>query len=202
MYTPSAGGPDRVSAVVPDWSREEARSWWDPSRRLLKSIRDYQRWRGRSGFVRQILCRLCVLRHGFWTAITGAQIPLSCRLGGGLLIPHPNGIVISPDATLGPNCLVFQQVTIGTNGTYSGAPTIGGHVDIGAGAKLLGDVHISDHAKIGANAVVLCDVPEGATAGRKSPAAQIVPRARPAQNRPPPGARPGVIAPWPRGNGV
>ena len=29
-------------------------------------------------------------------------------------MPHPNGIVIHPDAEIGPNCLLFQQVTIGT----------------------------------------------------------------------------------------
>ena len=82
---------------------------------------------------------------------------------GGLMIPHPNGVVIHPDAVIGPNCLLFQQVTIGTCGPLAGTPRIGGHVDIGAGAKVLGGVHIGDHVKVGANAVVLCDVPSGAT---------------------------------------
>lgn len=78
------------------------------------------------------------------------------------MLPHPNGVVIHPDAEIGPNCLIFQQVTIGTrNGA---APRIEGHVDIGAGAKIIGAITICRHAKIGANAVVLCDVPEGASA--------------------------------------
>jgi serine O-acetyltransferase len=105
---------------------------------------------------------MAVLRHHFWSVITGADIPLNCRLGGGLLLPHPNGIVIHPDADIGPNCLLFQQVTI-ANGS-GGAPKIKGHVDIGAGAKILGGITIGEHAKIGANAVVLTDVPSGATA--------------------------------------
>jgi serine O-acetyltransferase len=88
---------------------------------------------------------------------------LNCRLGGGLLIPHPNGIVIHPEVELGPNCLVFQQVTIGTR-DGSGVPRIEGHVDIGAGAKIIGALTIGRHATIGANAVVLEDVPAGATA--------------------------------------
>ena len=68
-----------------------------------------------------------------------------------------------PDAKIGPNCLIFQQVTIGSkNG--SKPPIIGGHVDIGAGAKVLGEIIIGNHAKIGANAVVLIDVPEGRSA--------------------------------------
>jgi serine O-acetyltransferase len=94
--------------------------------------------------------------------VTGADIPLNCKLGGGLLLPHPNGIVIHPEAEIGPNCLLFQQVTLGVGDR--GAPKIGGHVDIGAGAKILGPVTIGRHARIGANAVVINDVPEGATA--------------------------------------
>jgi serine O-acetyltransferase len=95
--------------------------------------------------------------------VTGADIPINCQIGAGLLIPHPNGIVIHPDAKLGVNCLIFQQVTIGTRDDR-GVPTIDGHVDIGAGAKVLGSVHIGAHARIGANAVVITDVPSGAEA--------------------------------------
>lgn len=97
-----------------------------------------------------------MLRHRFWAAVSGADIPLNCRIGGGLLIPHPNGIVIHPASQIGPNCLILQQVTIGSG--KSGVPTLGGHVDVGAGAKILGAVHIGDHAVIGANAVVVDDV--------------------------------------------
>ena len=95
--------------------------------------------------------------------MTGADIPLNCQVEGGLKAPHPNGIVIHPDAKIGPNCIIFQQVTIGkTDG--KGPSKIGVHVDIGAGAKILGDIYIGDHARIGANAVVLSDVEPGATA--------------------------------------
>ena len=79
-------------------------------------------------------------------------------------MPHPNGIVIHPMARIGPNCLIFQQVTIGTRRGVKMLPMIGGHVDIGAGAKILGNVRIGDHASIGANAVVLKDVSAGKTA--------------------------------------
>ncbi len=79
------------------------------------------------------------------------------------MMPHPNGIVIHPNAVIGPNCLIFQQVTIGTI-DGSTEPVIEGHVDIGAGAKILGSVRVGAHARIGANAVVLIDVPAGRTA--------------------------------------
>jgi serine O-acetyltransferase len=158
-------GAATVSAAEPDWSRERCVCCkWDPGRRLLRAIRRYQRWKGRAGPVGWLISKWAVLAHRFWSVVTGADIPINSRIGGGLSIPHPNGIVINPGATVGPNCLIFQQVTIGYGGPKPGNPTIGGHVDIGAGAKILGGVTIGDHAKIGANAVVLCDVPAGATA--------------------------------------
>jgi serine O-acetyltransferase len=142
--------------MEPDWSRE-AKRWfaWNPPRSLLASIRAYQR----GGLIAR---KIAVARHRFWSVVTGADIPINSQLGGGLLIPHPNGIVIHPGAQIGVNCLLFQQVTIGHG--PGGIPTIGDHVDVGAGARILGRLHVGDHAIIGANAVVLSDVPTGATA--------------------------------------
>jgi serine O-acetyltransferase len=154
-----------VSATNPDWSREKcSRFRWDPPRQLLRAIRLYQRAAQEQGPLSSLRRRLSVLQHRFWSVVSGAEIPLTCQIGGGLLIPHPNGIVIHPDATIGPNCLFFQQVTIGT-GPTPGVPQLGGHVDVGAGAKILGGVRIGDHARIGANAVVVTDIPRAATVG-------------------------------------
>lgn len=151
-----------ISDIDPDWSREHKAFFsWNPAKSLLASIRSYQKYKDNP--LCYFLSKLAVTRHLFWSAITGADIPLNCNIGGGLLIPHPNGIVIHPDAVIGPNCLIFQQVTIGTV-DGSAKPIIAGHVDIGAGAKVLGGVRIGAHAKIGANAVVLRDVPAGKTA--------------------------------------
>lgn len=153
-----------VSATEPDWQREHKRFWqWAPSRALLASIRSWQRHRARRGPVHRLLAAVAVLRHRFWSVVTGADIPLNCQIGGGLLLPHPNGVVIHPDAVIGVNCLIFQQVTLGAGGS-PGLPVLQGHVDIGAGAKVLGGVTLGAHAKVGANAVVLVDVPPGATA--------------------------------------
>lgn len=146
--------PPGISSTEPDWSRERRRPGeWSPGKSLLASIRAYQRHTG-------LLRSVAILRHRLWSAVSGADIPVNARIGGGLLIPHPNGIVIHPDARIGPNCLLFQQVTIGD---ADGIPVIGGHVDVGAGAKILGPITVGDHARIGANAVVLTDVPAGAT---------------------------------------
>jgi serine O-acetyltransferase len=131
---------------------------------LLRALREYQQLAALGGARFAARRAAVVARYRFWAAISGSDIPLNANLGGGLLIPHPNGIVVHPDAAVGPNCLIFQQVTIGAGGKTPGVPRIGGHVNIGAGAKILGGVTIGDHSKIGANAVVISDVPAWATA--------------------------------------
>jgi serine O-acetyltransferase len=154
-----------ISAEIPDMTREAVRfGRWVPARSLLAALRDYESVRHSRRPDRVLRRWGSVLRHRFWSAVSGADIPLGCQIGGGLLLPHPNGVVVHPDARIGVNCLLFQQVTLGTGGPLPGAPTLAGHVDVGAGAKILGGVRIGEHAVIGANAVVLIDVPAGATA--------------------------------------
>jgi len=150
-----------VSSKTPDFDREKLKCFWDPGRQLLASIRRYQRVRYKKSMFNWVVSKLSVIQHCFWSVVTGADIPLNSNLGGGLLITHPNGIVIHPKAIIGPNCLIFQQVTIGSRD--GGIPTIGGHVDIGAGAKIIGNIKIGNHVRIGANSVVLGDVPDGCT---------------------------------------
>lgn len=146
-----------VSATEPDWTREHRRPGeWHPGKAILASIRAYQR------ATNPLSRKIAVLRHRFWSIVSGADIPINCRIGGGMRMPHPNGIVIHPKVDIGPNCMIFQQATLGA--TEEGTPRIGGHVDIGAGAKIIGPVSVGDHARIGANAVVITDVPAGATA--------------------------------------
>lgn len=151
-----------ISATEADWQRERITAGrYEPWKRLLQTIRSYQSLE--EHVLASLLKPVTVCRYRFWSAVCGADIPLNTVIGGGLILTHPNGVVIHPQSRIGVNCLIFQQVTIGV-GTKPGLPVIGGHVDIGAGAKILGGISIGDHAKIGANSVVLDDVPAGATA--------------------------------------
>ena len=163
LYTcrPPLGVSTEISAEIPDWTREQPRDFWDPGRKSLRAIRDYQRWQQSNRALKNLACKWIIVRYRLWSVVSGADIPLDCKIGGGLLLNHPNGIVIHPDAVIGVNCLIFQQVTIGA--TEKGVPEIGGHVDIGAGAKVIGRVKIGKNAIIGANAVVVDDVETGAT---------------------------------------
>lgn len=151
--------------MVPDPTREAVAPWaWNPGRRLIRSIRLYAKGVKVGGAFGAALKRFAIIEHTFWSSVTSSDVPLVLEIGVGLLLPHPVGIVIHPNVKIGPNCLIFQQVTLGTRGAQEGVPVIGGHVDIGAGAKILGGVTIGNHARIGANAVVLTDVPAGAAA--------------------------------------
>ncbi len=151
---PSEGS---VSACNAEWTREH-KHWlaWNPGRSLLVSIRGYQRSDGRNAPYHAVLRCGYVLRHHFWSAVSGADIPLNSKIGGWPLIPHRNGIVIHPASDIGPNCLILQQVTIESG--QGGVPTLWGHGHVGAGTKILGAVHIGHYAVIGANASVVEDV--------------------------------------------
>lgn len=76
-------------------------------------------------------------------------------------------IFISGEAKIGANCVIFQQVTIGSitivGSRNSGAPQIGDNVYIGAGAKIIGGIKVGNNVRIGANAVVHTDVPDNTT---------------------------------------
>ena len=127
-----------------------------PGAKLIRTLRDWDK------ATNVLSKKIAVLRHRFWSVATGADIPINCKLSGGFLIPHPCGIVVHPEVEVGPNCLIFQNVTLGMRN--GGVPKLGGHVLVGAGAVVLGRIVIGDHAVIGANAVVLQDVPDGASA--------------------------------------
>lgn len=103
-----------------------------------------------SGIGKYIVCRI------FWKPMDTCYINTE-KIGGGLFLEHGFSTVISA-RTIGENCWINQQVTIGyTNNTD--APSIGNNVSIKAGAIIIGDVHIGDNSVIGAGAVVTHDVP-------------------------------------------
>lgn len=79
------------------------------------------------------------------------------NIGGGLYIEHGFSTIITAKS-IGENCWINQQVTIGFKNSKS--PIIGDNVRISCGAKILGDIKVGNNAVIGANAVVLKDVPE------------------------------------------
>ncbi len=112
-----------------------------------------------------------------------ASIVEQTKIDGRITFPHGlNGILISTGATIGKNCTIFHQVTIGSNtadgSKHTGFPVIGDNVMIGAGAKIIGGVKIGNNVRIGANCVVVEDVPDNATVVMQKPRVIIHKEAR------------------------
>lgn len=96
--------------------------------------------------------------------LTGIQLPLGTVIGGGLLFNHYSGIVLAKSVTIGENCTIFQNVTIGRTWNNTPPPVIGSGVILCAGCKVIGNVKIGDNVIVGANAVVTKDIPDNCVA--------------------------------------
>ncbi|MCI8392473.1 MAG: serine O-acetyltransferase [Clostridia bacterium] len=96
---------------------------------------------------------------------TGIEIHPGAKIGNNLFIDHGTGIVIGETATIGDNCTIYHDVTLGGTGKdkYKRHPDIGNNVMIGTGTKILGPIKIGDNVKVGANSTILKDVPSNVT---------------------------------------
>jgi serine O-acetyltransferase len=108
------------------------------------------------------------IRHAY-----GCSIASTARLHGGVILPHPQGIVIGPGVVVGPGAWIFQNVTIGGAPGKAGMPRVGADARIYCGAVLTGPIAVGDDVMVGANAVVARDVP-GRTLVR-CPPAEVLP---------------------------
>ena len=89
----------------------------------------------------------------------GCAIASTARLHGGLILPHPQGIVVGADVVVGPRSWIFQNVTLGGMPGRVGMPRVGADARIFAGAVLAGPIVVGDSVMVGANAVVHRDEP-------------------------------------------
>ncbi len=84
----------------------------------------------------------------------GIEIQSEAQIGGGLLIPHPNGVIIGA-VVMGEDCVVGQNATIGVRpGLNKKKPSIGSRVFVGPGSVVFGSIVIGDGATIGPLTVV------------------------------------------------
>ena len=70
---------------------------------------------------------------------TGLEIHPGAIIGKRLFIDHGMGIVIGETATIGNDCTIYHNSTLGGTGKdkYKRHPDIGNNVMVGAGAKVL-----------------------------------------------------------------
>ncbi len=137
---------------------------WDPPRKLVKAIRDYQHWKalanGKNRILRPValcLSKIAVIRHRFWQVANSCEIPINTKLGHSFNLVHATGVIIHSQANIGHGVTLLGRNTITAN------VTVGDKVEVGTGAVIIGKtgrpVTIGCGAVIGANAVVVKDVP-------------------------------------------
>lgn len=117
----------------------------------------------------------------------GSYIGFNTSFDNCPLFPHSyNGIFIPDDAHIGKNCVIYQQVTIGStylenmdnaegleNISFKFGPlTIDDNCYIGVGAKIIGKVTIGNNVKIVVGAITVDDIPDNCSV--VSPKARIV----------------------------
>jgi serine O-acetyltransferase len=84
-------------------------------------------------------------------------------VGPGLLMPHPNGVVIGNGLKVGANVTFGGGVTAGVKQPDvegGGFPEVCDGAIVLANAVLVGPVRVGKHAQIGANSVLLADAPD------------------------------------------
>ncbi len=96
---------------------------------------------------------------------TGIEIHPGAKIGRRLFIDHGMGIVIGETSTIGDDCIIYHNSTLGGTGKDKNKrhPDLGNNVMVGAGAKILGPIKIGNNVKIGANSVVTKNIPDNVT---------------------------------------
>lgn len=84
------------------------------------------------------------------------------EIGGGLFIQHGFSTIICAKS-IGENCWINQQVTIGYNGVE--CPVLEDNVVVYCGAKVIGGITMRNGSSAAAGAVVVKDVPENTVVG-------------------------------------
>ena len=99
------------------------------------------------------------------------ELPRTTVVGRRLRIGHQGAIVIHPRSSLGDDCVLRQNVTIGAANeeTADRGPRLMNRVEVGCGAVIVGGVTIGDDVRIGPNAVITMNIPAGSVVVAAAP---------------------------------
>lgn len=88
------------------------------------------------------------------------DISFNAVIGKKLRLAHPTSVVIGSGSILKNNIVIYQNVTLGSNGKHEKTyPVIENGVIIYASSTIIGGVTIGENSIIGANTLVNIDVP-------------------------------------------
>ncbi|MEJ0093432.1 MAG: serine acetyltransferase [Methylocella sp.] len=97
--------------------------------------------------------------------LNGCYFNNRAKIAPGLRLPHPIGVVVGADVSIGANVTIYQHVTIGVNeNCHALCPTIHADCVIYAGAVIVGAISLGPNAVVGANSFVRINVPEDSLA--------------------------------------
>jgi serine O-acetyltransferase len=138
------------------------RGWRVLIRRETKAIVQYRfsHWVHtlRIPVLRQILLLVALLwQRWIQIILAGVIISPDAEIGPGMVLHTAYGLQIAP-TIIGSGCTFNSQVLIGT-----GVKSIGNNCYFGPGCKVIGEVKIGNNVLVVANSVVLTDVPDDTT---------------------------------------
>jgi serine O-acetyltransferase len=113
--------------------------------------------------VRRGHTRTAFLLRTIGLVLVSADFVPGMDVGPGLLMPHPNGVVIGNGLRVGANVTFGGGITAGVkqpDAPGGGFPTVCDGAIVLANAVLVGPVTVGSYAQVGANSVVLSDVAE------------------------------------------
>jgi serine O-acetyltransferase len=91
--------------------------------------------------------------------------------GKGLIIWHPERIIVNSNSVVGNNCSISSGVVIAQ--AHDRCPRIGDNVEIMINGTVLGGISVASNTRIGANALVIKDILETNTTWAGVPAKKI-----------------------------
>ncbi len=158
----------------PKWRLDITQDWVvnrgsAKSQVIMLAFRQANRWHsGRSALPSPVAKAGVVAYKLFTTWLLGVELPPETRIGPGLVIKHPQAIVVNGQTSIGARCMLRASTTlgnvIGRDGVETASPVIGDDVELGVGVIIVGPVTVGAGARIGAGSVVVKDVPAGAVA--------------------------------------
>ena len=120
----------------------------------------YWNERGKRPLLQKLYRRRLIRRYG-------VSVELTARIGPGLRLPHPQGIVIGYRVRMGKNAGIYQNVTFGAlrdGDTSAGRlPVVGDGCTFFSGCCVLGGITVADGTVVGANAVLTRSTERGGT---------------------------------------
>lgn len=138
--------------------------------RLKTHLRKAEYYHNTKGVFHHVAYYYHLLRLKALSSSFCSEIPINV-FGKGLVIWHPERIIVNPQAEVGDYCSLSSGVVVAQ--AHNQCPVIGDHVELMIDSKVLGGIKIADHTHIGANALVLKDIPEPNTTWVGLPAHKI-----------------------------